>query len=641
MIFADALFVIIGTATEHMGIQTEEDFIALVKQAEQDLAANPRWYTTRLGLFAALGYAVIFLAIFVLVGLVGGTIGLAMLSTGAFLLLLKQKLIFVVLAAIWVLLKALWVKFEPPEGLHLKRTDYPELFAELDNLSRRLKALKIHDVLLTPELNAAVVQHPRLGVLGWQKNYLILGYELLLVLSPDEARSVLAHEMGHLSGNHSRFHAWIYRVRQTWNRTLSAFDDVESFGGKIMHSFFSWYAPQFQAYSFALARQNEYEADAIAAELTSPEVASRALVSVYTVAPYLEQDYWRNYYAKADTHAEPPFMPYHGLQHFLGRSSLSRDATLDRISQEMQTRTHYADTHPCLKERLEALAATPQLPEPPETSAAEAWFGRNHQQVTRYFDEQWLRSTGADWKSRFEYVSSANQGLQAFATRETNSLTDEELWQYAMWTDEFVDQATALPLFRAYQQRHPEDPDPAWFIGKTLLDQGDAAGMAELRKAAESPAWHEYARHRGFEYLQQHKLETEAQAWLDACDEKNDEFLAAQVERDSIRVKATLLKPEPVPGSLETLRRVLEAHPNVRKAWLAQKPARYRPESPIYVVAFKPRGLSILTHKKAQNSVSDAISETSALPGTVFTVAWAGKNKTFAKRIGDAGIQVV
>ena len=138
-----------------MSIQSEEEFIQLVQRAEQEASSNPKGYTTKLALFAVLGYAVIFLVLFTLLGLAGGLAAMAFFSTGLFLLLLKKKLIFAVLIGIWVLLRALWVRFTPPEGYVLKRSEFPQLFAELDELTKQLDALKIHEVILDRNLNAS------------------------------------------------------------------------------------------------------------------------------------------------------------------------------------------------------------------------------------------------------------------------------------------------------------------------------------------------------------------------------------------------------------------------------------------------------------------------------------------------------
>ncbi len=137
---------------------SEEEFIQLVRKAEQETATNPRRYLVKLALFAVLGYVVIFGALLTLLGLVGGLLAAAFFSTALILFLLKKKLIFVLLLAIWVLLRALWVRFEPPDGYELKRKEFPRLFDEIDQLSTRLKALKIHRVILDRRLNAAVGQ---------------------------------------------------------------------------------------------------------------------------------------------------------------------------------------------------------------------------------------------------------------------------------------------------------------------------------------------------------------------------------------------------------------------------------------------------------------------------------------------------
>jgi Zn-dependent protease with chaperone function len=199
---------------------TEDDFIQLVQKAEQDAEKNIKGYRGKLLLFAGLGYGVIFLILFSLVLLIGGTLGTAFVSTTLFLLLLKKKLIIVLAIVVWILLKAVWVKFEEPSGYVLEKKRFPKLFAAIDDLRQQLKSLPIHQVILTPELNAAVVQTPRLGIFGWHKNSLIVGLELLLILSAEEMRAVLAHELGHLSGNHSRFNGWIYRVRIMWQKVM-------------------------------------------------------------------------------------------------------------------------------------------------------------------------------------------------------------------------------------------------------------------------------------------------------------------------------------------------------------------------------------------------------------------------------------
>jgi Zn-dependent protease with chaperone function len=198
--------------TEH---NSDDIFEQFAHRAERRADYSMSIHKFRLALFALLGYVVIIGVLGVLVALVNGVLAASIYSTALLIILIKKKLIFLIVPAIWILTKSLWVKLEAPGGYRLTKKNCPQLFEEIDSLRRSLKALKIHEVILTADLNAAISQTPRLGVLGWQKNTLILGLELLLTLSPEHARAVVAHEFGHLSGNHSRFAGWIYRIRKT------------------------------------------------------------------------------------------------------------------------------------------------------------------------------------------------------------------------------------------------------------------------------------------------------------------------------------------------------------------------------------------------------------------------------------------
>ena len=94
----------------------------------------------------------------------------------------------------------------------------------LGALQVRLKSAPIHQVLITPYFNAGVTQVPRLGILGWHRNYLLIGVPLIKTLTAEQFKSVLAHEIGHLSRGHARAANWIYRLRIIWARLETIFE---------------------------------------------------------------------------------------------------------------------------------------------------------------------------------------------------------------------------------------------------------------------------------------------------------------------------------------------------------------------------------------------------------------------------------
>lgn len=617
---------------------TEERFVELVKKSEAEASRNIGAYKTKLALFALLGYIVIFGVLTLLILLVGGTVGIALVSSSLFLLLVKKKLILVILAAIWTFLRALWVKFDPPTGYVLERVDYPELFREIDYLTSELDALKIHQVIIENNLNAAVVQHPRFGLVGGQQNTLILGLQLLLALSPEEMRSVLAHEFGHLSGNHSRFSGWIYRVRITWERVRSSFDNSNSYGARLMRRFFNWYAPTFAAYSFALARNNEYEADRIAAELTSPQTAAKALVNVHTKAPYIEKEYWGVYFRSADNQPLPPSPPFEGLADFLKRSPISRETLLSLVEENMMVETHYADTHPALKDRLGNLTDSTVLPETFDANAAEAWLGKRYSEILRHFDKTWLDNNMERWKERYDYVQQSRALLAEADSLDLDSLSDDRLWNLAQVAYEFKSGDEALPLYQRYQSRHKSNVGAAYCIGRILVARRDEAALPYLRIAFNHPDTIGDAARWGYDLLRDKGMDQQAEQWWQQALSKDTEHRAARQERSVARWQDSYVAPQITEEMLRELQKQLSAHKNVKAAWLAKKVLTLgsADSEPVYVVAIQPKGI-YLDHERLVQLVAQSL----RLPLEMFVVNLSGNGKKLAKKVKSVGQKIL
>jgi Zn-dependent protease with chaperone function len=108
-----------------------------------------------------------------------------------------------------------------------------------------------------------VVQVLRFGVLGWPRNYLLLGLPLLEGFAPGELRAVLAHEFAHLSKAHGRFGLDLPRtpfLGTIFQHLSRPRHPAVSCGRSSGGSSVVW--PRFNACAFVLSRANEYEADA-------------------------------------------------------------------------------------------------------------------------------------------------------------------------------------------------------------------------------------------------------------------------------------------------------------------------------------------------------------------------------------------
>ncbi|OIO71117.1 MAG: hypothetical protein CO186_06985 [Zetaproteobacteria bacterium CG_4_9_14_3_um_filter_49_83] len=626
-------------------LKSEGDIVfeETARKAEQLAKANAGSYKVRLFLFAILGYMVIFGILASLFGLVGGLGWLAFSSSSLLImLLLKKKLILLIAPTIWVLLKALWVRFEQPQGYELKRQQAPLLFNELDELQLRLNAPKIHRVLLEPEFNASISQTPRLGIFGWQRNTLTLGLELLLVLSPEQARAVIAHEFGHLSGNHSRFSGWIYRVRVTWGTLMEAFHQQQSWGAGLMCRFFDWYAPRFAAYSFALARSNEYEADAISAQLTSPESTKKALVNSYVTSSYINNHYWGHFFEQADTLPEPPHGPWQGLHGFLSEHEMAAAKLEEMLHHELQVETAYHNTHPALADRVRALTggADSELEAKPLSSvqetAAYSWFGGEYETIIQQFDHQWMENIGSQWRERFDYVKQSREKMAGFHAKPVSDLSDEELWQLARFTEEFEGGVASLTYYDAFQQRHPDDADAGLIVGRILYDKNDEALLTQMKKALAHPAHVIEACEYAYYFLTRNERHEEANWWKQRAEEQVRIDAASEAERSELMPKDPMKRADIPIEMRQAIIDALAAHPKVKSAWMAEKVMQHYPEFPAVAIVVKLGGF-IINEDKVVSELLDELE----IDGTIFIVPKKREYKKLTKAIIKVGVRIV
>jgi hypothetical protein len=373
------------------------DFSFLIAKLERQAASSPGSYAFRVAALAILGYAAILaigvaiLACFWLAWhqfTVGGVMPLK-LGVGCLLGI-------VTLAA---LVRALWVNMGEPSGLRLTRDHAPRLFAVLDELREKMGGIRLDSVSISDEFNAAIMQSPRWGVFGNYRNHLEIGLPLAAALSEQELKAVLAHEMGHLSGAHGKFGAWIYRQRVTWHAIASKFADPSNVFEQVLAAFYAWYAPYFYAYTFVLARSQEYEADRAAAEATSAEAVGSSLMKTELIGRFLGEVFWKRLFDQMERVPDPPYLPFSTMPRAI-KIAEKEWARKDWMSQGLRDVSSDDDTHPSLSERLGALGVEPTLPaHVPERSALRL-FDPVAPTLVKQFDENWRRAHASEWRSR-------------------------------------------------------------------------------------------------------------------------------------------------------------------------------------------------------------------------------------------------
>lgn len=609
---------------------THEQFQALVDSLESEARRNPGAYRSRVLMLALLGNAYLG----AIVALLGFLFVLALASI-LWLKALGVKLALVVGAFLWLIGKALWLRIEPPQGTGVTAREAPELFAMIEALRRDLRAPRFHHVLVTDEFNAGVAQAPRLGIFGWPRNYLLIGLPLLKALTAEQFKAVLAHEFGHLARGHGRVSNWIYRQRLRWGRLMELLDAAESKGGVLFKPFLRWYAPYFNAYSFPLARANEYEADATAARLTSPAAAAAALTGTNVVASYLSERYWPQVHRLADEQPQPGFMPYVGMAARMTQE-VDEASSQGWLHQALARGTTVDDTHPALKDRLAAIGQAPRLALPPAGSAADRLLGGALPAITEAFDQRWRNNILPAWEQRYQKVQTDRSTLAELDARHASGteLGLQEAYDRAVLTESVgADPESALAQFRALHARAPGDATACFALGARLLARDEADGVPLLEQTMQRD---EFAIVKCSELLRDYHWrggrKAEADAWHQRWLARAAEERGAEKERSQVTLKDKFERHGLAAQELARLLAHLREVPGLRKAYLVRKRVAHLTHRPLYVLGYRASALFQPGVKKRAAAVMRGIQERVQFPGETLIVNVEGGNYRFGRK---------
>ena len=585
----------------------QQKYEVLVSRLEQNAVERPRNYLISVIAIALLGFLILGVALFfslLAALLLIGIVLLVIFSGGKLLLFLGGlgKIVLFLALPAWTMVKSsmtiLFSRFPAPTGRELTRNEAPAFFARLDELRSRMAGPPIHKVLLRDELNAAIVQQPRWGLIGWEENYLVLGFPLLRSLSENEALSVVAHEYGHLSGHHSRLGGIIYRFRAAWGRVQQLSEQWDDLGSRLMARLLGWYAPYFNAYTFVLARQTEYIADRTSVEIAGRSDTARALMRLSVLAGFEDQIFWPSINRLVADTPEPPVSRYslwaRSLHTQLDDSSCSRF-----LRAACQRTTDHLDTHPSLSDRLAALGicigddTAKGLLEPLMVTAAEAWLGASLSTIQSEFDAIWREEIAANWRTRHSYLlERRTRFAELEAVPNPNS---GQQWERIRIIEELHLEYDLLPLLNRLLEIDTQHLEARYRRGALLLRRGQEAGIADLEFVMASDAdsilggcelaWKFYE-------LKNPEL---AKLYLERWKERSAHQQRVQTELASLKGDATLARAELDGESLEAIRDILRrAGKHVRQAYILRRILKTDNSVGDYVLAFETSRFSIV-----------------------------------------------
>ena len=395
----------------------QADYVHLVRISELASADDSKAYRRSVVWFAALGYLWVVGCLVIAAGLLAWAASHLIAGQWRFTWIM---LALTALGLFWTSLKALWVKDEPAQGILLDAQDVPELFDALERIRRKIRGPRIDAVYLNEEFNASIRQVRRWGVLGGSRNELSLGLPLMMALDRNRLLAVLGHEYGHLRGGHGKFGAWIYRTRLSWTRLYQGLQGDAGPASMATRRFLDWYFPRFLAKTFAMARQDEYEADGVAASLVGKAAMADALVELEIKHQWLQQQFWFLHWRSAFRHSIPRG-PYQAMNYWLTQPVKSAFAQR-ALRTAVQARSGLEDTHPVLRDRVQALTrGKAQLPQQWSELGSTSLLGEKYASAVEAFDRQWRAENATAWKQHHARLQRSQELLTQLQTSDHRS----------------------------------------------------------------------------------------------------------------------------------------------------------------------------------------------------------------------------
>ena len=356
----------------------------------------------------------------------------------------------------------------PPRGQRLTPAEAPQLFDALARLREKVQGPAIDEVYIDEDFNASISRVPRWGGFGGHINRLVIGLPMLMAMDRQRILAVLAHEYGHLRGGPGGWAGKVYHARRGWSGFHTRLTRNPSMLAQPSIWFFRWYAPRLEHSTLALARQDEFEADAIAARILGKPVLATALVEFSIKSQWLQNEFWPAHWRRTLTRAEPD--PPMARLRDAALQPVSSSIAYRSLQTEWNKQSAAGDSHPVLRERVLALLprAQPVLPRWSETAAVDL-LGPALEQVMQTLDARWCRAQRENWQRRHAKAAVMLARVQSLRARR-NRLQAEEWLEWGQLLEVILPVGRVQSLFNTALAQRPSDADACQALAAVLVE---------------------------------------------------------------------------------------------------------------------------------------------------------------------------
>ncbi|KEH98664.1 hypothetical protein Z962_10855 [Clostridium botulinum C/D str. BKT12695] len=479
------------------------------------------------------------------------------------------RILFVLLGLIVLLARSLFMRVPEPEGIYVKRKDVPKLFEIIDDVSNKVNAPKIHKVLINDELNAGIVQRPKLGILGFNTSYLEIGIQLMMALSEEELRAVLAHELGHISNNHGKFGNWIYKVNSTWYRINEIFENRK--GLFLIKRFFNWYIPRYNIYSHIILRKQELEADKFSLKVANSKATANSILNIVVKTDYMDKVFWTNMQKKAIDRENPIDNIYEIIMKNL-KQELDDDFKVKSIRKIIALVEDPFDTHPPIVQRLEEIGEEIFLPNNVGEPSVNLLEGKL-QEYIEIFNKKWKESVEKVWREEHSKIIEYKETLEEYKRQGGYYKLDEDgKLDFAYITEAIDNKEEALKWYLEFIKEYPDCEDANFFIGRLYIKNDNLEGINYIKKSISLGDTYALQGYKLiYDILVEHDRLEEAKKLYNEASECLDYLDAVYEEKETMYLDDEYVMHDLNDSEIFDIVEQLEKNNNIKEAYLVRK----------------------------------------------------------------------
>ena len=385
------------------------------------------------------------------------------------------------LALAWPLARALRLRAAPPPGVAIGPQQAKEVHALVEKAREALGAAPIDELRFDVSLEVKLVAQPRLGLLGWPRQVLVIGLPLMMALGAEPLAALVMHALVPLRRESDWRKAlkepapWIERQRRTWASLADAWSPsrlLPRWQDAVLAPFMTRILPRFEARAVVIGRDEAALADRLVLTQCGAQPLATALLGPAVQRHFLDEVFWPQRWAAARDSHLPNVLPLRELRALIS-ASLRHPQAKGWLHDALQSLPPRGDLRPALRDRLALTGDAARLSKRASEgrSAADALLGRQLDSWIDLLDAHWQREVAAEWAD----VHHAHRERQKLLTElaESHASRPVSLDDHLLWirtASQVEGPAAAVPVAREAATRHPKSAGARYLLACTLLD---------------------------------------------------------------------------------------------------------------------------------------------------------------------------